>query len=204
MWMSRAKALCPELTVLGYEFPKYEEASRAFYEVVKGVGAERIHAGSVDEVLLDVSNLVCDVGLQSVAEEEERVLGIAEGLRSGVRAATGGLEVSVGIGGNILLARLALRRAKPAGVYLVRAAGVAGFMDGVEVAELPGVGPSVVGRVVDAFGTGRVAEIRGVAKERLQRVLGEKTGLMLFEYCRGVDTRVVGEVAVRKSLSVDV
>ncbi|RPB08342.1 hypothetical protein P167DRAFT_596513, partial [Morchella conica CCBAS932] len=193
MWLPRAKALCPELTVLGYEFAKYEEASRAFYGVVKRVGAERIHAGSVDEVLLD-----------SIAEEEEAVMRIAEGLRGDVRAATGGLEVSVGVGGNVLLAKLALRRAKPAGVFFVRAAEVAGFMDGVEVGELPGVGPSVVGRVAEAFGTGRVAEIRGVARERLKSVLGEKTGTMLFEYCRAVDARVVGEVAVRKSLSVDV
>lgn len=206
MWMSRAKALCPELTVLGYEFAQYEAASRAFYGVVKRVGAERIHAGSVDEVLLDVSNLVCDAdgAVGSIAEEEARVLEIAEGVRRDVRAATGGLEVSVGVGGNVLLAKLALRRAKPAGVCLVRAAEVASFMDGVEVGELPGVGPSVVARVVEAFGTARVAEIRAASRERLRSVLGEKTGLMLWQYCRGVDARVVGEVAVRKSLSVDV
>ncbi|KAI5838415.1 hypothetical protein DFP73DRAFT_503250, partial [Morchella snyderi] len=207
MWMSRAKALCPELTVLGYEFAQYEAASRAFYGVVKRVGAERIHAGSVDEVLLDVSNLVCDAddaAGSSIVEEEARALEIAEGVRRDVRAATGGLEVSVGVGGNVLLAKLALRRAKPAGVCLVRAAEVAGFMDGVEVGELPGVGPSVVARVVEAFGTARVAEIRAASRERLRSVLGEKTGLMLWQYCRGVDGRVVGEVAVRKSLSVDV
>ncbi|EEY18510.1 DNA polymerase IV [Verticillium alfalfae VaMs.102] len=54
MWMKKAVELCPELKVLPYDFPAYEEASALFYEAILTVGGI-VQSVSVDEALLDVS-----------------------------------------------------------------------------------------------------------------------------------------------------
>ena len=38
MWMKRALELCPDLKVLPYDFPAYEEASQQFYDSILDVG----------------------------------------------------------------------------------------------------------------------------------------------------------------------
>ncbi|PFH59801.1 hypothetical protein XA68_11880 [Ophiocordyceps unilateralis] len=38
MWMRRAMELCPDLKVLPYDFPAYEQASRLFYEAILSIG----------------------------------------------------------------------------------------------------------------------------------------------------------------------
>lgn len=204
MWMEEARNLCPSIICLPYEFPKYEEASKTFYEVILSKNAETVQAVSVDEVLVDVSNLCCDVGLESEEEEETMAAVIADEIRDSCRERTGGLEVSVGIGGNVLLAKLATKKAKPAGQYLIKSAMVAEFMGEVVVRELPGIGKSIATKVEEKLGTNKVSEVKGVSKGRLKNLLGEKTGEKLWGYCRGLDDTVVGQTTVRKSVSVDV
>lgn len=202
--MEEARKLCPGIICLPYEFPKYEEASKTFYEVILSKNAETVQAVSVDEVLVDVSNLCCDVGLESEEEEEAMAAVIAGEIRDSCRERTGGLEVSVGIGRNVLLAKLATKKAKPAGQYLIKSAMVVEFMDEVVVRELPGIGKSIATKVEEKLGTNKVSEVKGVSKERLKNLLGEKTGVKLWGYCRGLDDTVVGQTTVRKSVSVDV
>lgn len=204
MWMEEARRLCPGIICLPYEFPKYEEASKTFYEVILSKNAETVQAVSVDEVLVDVSNLCCDVGLESGEEEEAMAMVIAGEIRDSCRERTGGLEVSVGIGRNVLLAKLATKKAKPAGQYLIKNAMVVEFMNNVIVRELPGIGKSIATKVEEKLGTNKVIEVRGVSKQRLKNLLGEKTGEKIWGYCRGLDDTVVGQTTVRKSVSVDV
>lgn len=204
MWMEEARKLCPGIICLPYEFLKYEEASKTFYDVILSKNAEKVQAVSVDEVLMDVSNLCCDVGLESEEEEEAMAAVIANEIRESCRERTGGLEVSVGISGNVLLAKLATKKAKPAGQYLIKSAVVAEFMSGVVVRELPGIGYNIATKVEGKLGTNKVGEVRGFSKERLKTVLGEKTGEKLWGYCRGLDDTVIGQTTVRKSVSVDV
>lgn len=201
--MEEARKLCPGIVCLPYEFPKYEEASKAFYGEILALGAERVQAVSVDEALVDISNLCCDMELE-IEEEEDLASVIAMQVRDSCREKTGGLEVSVGIGGNVLLAKLAMKKAKPAGQYLVKSCAVLEFMNEVEVRELPGIGYNIAKKVEGGLGVSRVGEIRNVSRERLKNLLGEKTGEKLWGYCRGLDDTVVGQTTVRKSVSVDV
>lgn len=202
--MEEAIKLCPGIICLPYEFPKYEDASKTFYEVILSKNAEKVQAVSVDEVLVDVSNLCCDVGLGSEEEEETMASVIAGEIRDSCRERTGGLEVSVGIGGNVLLAKLATKKAKPAGQYLIKSAMAVEFMSDAVVRDLPGIGSGIAAKVEEKLGTNKVSEVRGVSKERLRNLLGEKTGEKLWGYCRGLDDTVVGQTTMRKSVSVDV
>ncbi|KAB5580688.1 hypothetical protein GE09DRAFT_987392, partial [Coniochaeta sp. 2T2.1] len=209
MWMKRAQELCPDLKVVGYDFPAYEEASALFYDAVLEVGGV-VQSVSIDEALVDITSLVLDAAVSKgvgVSEgspwrEQEKADEIASRLRERIKEKTG-CNVSVGIGGNILLAKVALRKAKPAGQYQIRPEEVLDILGALKVEDLPGVAYSIGGKL-EEIGVKLVSNIRQTSKERLTSVLGPKTGEKLWEYARGIDKTEVGEQPVRKSVSAEV
>jgi DNA repair protein REV1 len=209
MWMKRAQDLCPGLKVLPYDFPAYEEASTAFYEAIIATGG-LVQSVSIDEALVDVS-LLCSkaAGTDGIARHEGSVFreqaaadNIAQKLRDEVFKRTE-CNVSVGIGANILQAKVALRRAKPAGQYHIRPEEVLDFIGKLEVTDLPGVAHSIGGKL-EEIGIKLVQDIRDVSREKLISTLGPKTGEKLWEYARGIDKKEVGDVEIRKSVSAEV
>ncbi|KAL6711683.1 deoxycytidyl transferase [Coniothyrium glycines] len=209
MWMKRALELCPDLKILPYDFPAYEDASRAFYESILATGGV-VQSVSVDEALIDVTNLCIAVGGTdgrkysegSDYREQAKADDIAKSLRDEVKVKTG-CDVSVGIGGNILLAKVALRRAKPAGQYQIKSEEVLDFLGELQVQDLPGVAWSIGGKL-EEVGVRYVKDIRELSKEKLIQTLGPKTGEKLYEYSRGIDRQEVGEQVIRKSVSAEV
>ncbi|KAL8925255.1 MAG: hypothetical protein Q9172_002305 [Xanthocarpia lactea] len=209
MWMKHAQKLCPDLKVLPYDFLAYESASKSFYEAIMDTGG-LVQSVSVDEALVDVSSECIEAGGHdgkgvhegSIWREQEKADSIALAIREKVKLKTG-CDVSVGIGGNILLAKLALRKAKPAGQYHVKPEEVLDFVGAVTVQELPGVAYSIGGKL-EEIGVKYVRDVRAVTKERLMTTLGPKTGEKIWDYSRGIDRVEVGEQVVRKSVSAEV
>lgn len=209
MWMKRAQELCPDLKILPYDFPAYEETSRTFYDAILATGG-LVQSVSVDEALIDVSNLCIAVGGSdgkknsegSSYREQAKAEEIALNLRDEVRSRTG-CNVSVGIGNNILLAKVALRKAKPAGQYQIKPEEVLDFIGQLQVQDLPGVAWSIGGKLKE-IGVKFVKDIRELTKEKLIQTLGPKTGEKLHEYARGIDRQEVGEQVIRKSVSAEV
>lgn len=209
MWMKHAQKLCPELKVLPYDFKAYEAASRSFYEAIIDTGGI-VQSVSIDEALVDVTTACIEAGGHdgkgihegSMWREQEKADSIALAIREKVRLVTG-CDVSVGVGGNTLLAKLALRRAKPAGQYQVKPEEVLDFVGAVTVQELPGVAHSIGGKL-EEIGVKYVKDVREVSKERLMTTLGSKTGEKIWDYSRGIDRVEVGEQVIRKSVSAEV
>ena len=209
MWMKTALNLCSNIKVLPYDFPAYEEASRLFYEAIIDVGGI-VQSVSVDEALVDITTMCVAAGGSdgfgisegSLWREQEKADEIAVKLRKVIRENTG-CAVSVGIGANILQAKVALRKAKPAGQYQIKPEEVLDFMGELTVTDLPGVAYSISGKL-EEIGVKLVKDIRQVSKERLTTVLGPKTGQKLWDYARGIDNTEVGEQVVRKSVSAEV
>lgn len=209
MWMKKALELCPNIKVLPYDYPGYEEASKSFYEAIIDLGGI-VQSVSIDEALVDISSLVLPVGGSdgsgisegSVWREQEKADQLARLLRESIKEKTG-CAVSVGIGRNILLAKVALRKAKPAGQHQIKAGEELDFIGELEVQNLPGVAYSIGGKL-EENGVKFVKDIRELTKERLITILGPKTGQKLWEYSRGIDHVEIGEQVVRKSVSAEV
>lgn len=209
MWMKTAQQLCPDLKVLPYDFKAYEEASRAFYDASMDSGGI-VQSVSVDECLIDISRICNDVEDQdgrfvsegSICRGQARADEIATGLRDQVKEKTG-CAVSIGIGGNILLAKVATRRAKPAGQYQIKPDEILNFIGALSVQDLPGVAWSIGGKL-EEIGVRLVKDIRETTKEKLITTLGPKTGQKLWDYSRGIDLAEVGDQVVRKSVSAEV
>ena len=209
MWMKHAQKLCPELKVLPYDFKGYEEASRSFYDTIIDTGGV-VQSVSVDEALVDVSNQCIQAGGHdgrgvqegSVWREQSKAESIAQTIRDEVKARTG-CAVSVGIGGNILLAKLALRKAKPAGQHQLRPDDVLGYLGELSMQDLPGIAHSMGGKL-EEIGVKLVKDVREMTKERLMSVMGPKTGEKIWDYSRGIDHSEVGDQVIRKSVSAEV
>ena len=209
MWMKRAMELCPDLKVLPYDFPAYEEASQLFYSTIFEVGGV-VQSVSIDEALVDITAIVLGAAASegtgvdegSVWKEQEEADKIATAVRRQVLAKTG-CNVSIGIAGNILLAKVALRKAKPAGQHQIRPEDVMDGLADLKVEALPGVAHSIAGKL-EEISVKFVKDIRQTSKERLISVLGPKTGERLWDYSRGIDRSEVGDQPVRKSVSAEV
>ncbi|KAL9095402.1 MAG: hypothetical protein Q9165_002273 [Trypethelium subeluteriae] len=209
MWMKRAQELCPDLKVLPYDFPAYEEASRIFYDAI--IDTEGIvQSVSIDEALVDVSTECMTAGGSdgkqpregSIYREQRKAEEIAQNIRDRVLEEAG-CAVSVGIGGNILLAKVALRKAKPAGQCQIKPEDVLDFIGKLEVQDLPGVAYSIGGKLED-IGVRYVRDIRELTKEKLITTLGPKTGEKIWDYARGIDKTEIGDQVIRKSVSAEV
>lgn len=209
MWMARAQQMCPEVKILPYDFEGYEAASRSFYDAILATDGI-VQSVSIDEALIDISaNCFKEANSDGVKRnenavdrEQSKADQVAQKLRDEVLEKTG-CAVSVGIGGNILLAKVALRKAKPAGQYQLKPEDVLDFIGALEVQSLPGVAWSTGGKL-EEIGIKLVKDIREATREKLINALGPKTGEKLWEYSRGIDKIEIGDQVVRKSVSAEV
>ena len=196
-WMKTARESCPDLICLGYDFPAYEVASKEFYDVLLNIGADVVQPVSVDEALLDVTS-------KCQNELEESTLDVlAKTIRNELKNRTQ-LDVSVGSGVNILLAKVALRKAKPAGQIQIRPGEELQLLSDLNVRDLPGIGYRTAQKLQDDLKVENVSDLRKYSQRQLQQQMGPKTGTKLYEYARGVDNDEVGNLSERKSVSVEV
>ncbi|KAE8356498.1 hypothetical protein BDV28DRAFT_103401 [Aspergillus coremiiformis] len=209
MWMKGALQVCPHLKVLPYDFPAYEDASQKFYSAVLSIDGI-VQSVSIDEALMDITTQCLGAGGSdgrglsegSIYREQAKAEEIAHGLRDAVKSKTG-CAVSVGIGGNILQAKVALRKAKPAGQFQLKPDAVLDFIGGLAVQDLPGVGYSL-GAKLEELGVKLVKDARELTREKLVSTLGPKLGAKIWDYARGIDRTEVGTEIQRKSVSAEV
>ncbi|HJS47568.1 MAG TPA: DNA polymerase IV [Gemmatimonadales bacterium] len=162
MPIAEAARRCPGATFVKGRFPDYRDASRAVHTVLRR-HSPVVAMASLDEAYLDYSGTERLWPVSLLPE--------AEAIRDGVRAATG-LDCSVGIGPNRMVAKLASDHAKPRGLMEVRAGWEEGFLAGLELRALPGVGPRTAERWT-RLGLTRVAEVQAMRLEELERRVGE-------------------------------
>uniref|UniRef100_A0A3Q2XDS0 DNA repair protein REV1 n=1 Tax=Hippocampus comes TaxID=109280 RepID=A0A3Q2XDS0_HIPCM len=189
MFFGKAKQLCPTLQSVPYDFDAYKEVALTMYETL--AYTHDIEALSCDEVLLDASALIAELGV----DPED----LAKAIRTDIKGKTG-CCASIGMS-NILLARLSTRKAKPDGQYFLKSEEVDDFIRDLPVTSLP-VGP-VMGRKLAAIGVKSCGDLRHVSLTQLQKKFGPRSGQTLYRFCRGLDDRPVRYEKERKSVSAE-
>ncbi len=112
--------------------------------------------------------------------------------------------MSIGAAHNILLARLATRKAKPAGSHHLKAEEVQQFLSGLTVSDLPNFGWATCKKIEEEWGTTSCGDLLDKPKSLLKATLGDKTGETLYGFLRGVDHRKLEPHKERKSVSAEV
>lgn len=202
MNLGKARGLCPILTVLPYDFEAYDKASRALYLTLVEF-ADDIQAVSCDEAFIDISSKIFDSN--SIISEmliESKAKIIAEKIRERVLDSTK-CNVSIGIAENMLLARLATKFAKPNNLFFLKTQDTQSFINKLEISELPGIGRNIAAKLFDNLHITQCSELYLIQQGVLQSLLGEKKGLTLYQFARGIDRRIL-ENKSRRSVGAEV
>lgn len=112
--------------------------------------------------------------------------------------------MSIGIGENILLARLASRAAKPNGSFHLRSQDMAEFAASLDIKALHGIGSSTKQKCVEKLGTSNLGDLLQKSRGDLSEALGPKTGSYVYDSLRGVDDRKLVSDKARQSVSTEV
>ncbi|KFV62663.1 DNA repair protein REV1 [Dryobates pubescens] len=193
MFFGQAKKLCPNLQAVSYDFDAYKEVARTVYEILASY-THNIEAVSCDEALVDITEILTETRL---TPDE-----LANVIRTEIKAQTK-CTASVGMGSNILLARMATRKAKPDGQYHLKPEEVDDFIRGQLVTSLPGVGRTMESKLA-SLGIKTCGDLQCASMSKLQKEFGPKTGQMLYRFCRGLDDRPVRTEKERKSVSAEI
>ncbi|KAJ1260544.1 hypothetical protein BS78_10G240600 [Paspalum vaginatum] len=190
MFVRDAKARCPHLMIVPYNFDAYEQVADQFYGTLHKY-CSKVQALSCDEVFLDMTECLHD-------DPEEVTLRI----RSEIFDATK-CTASAGIAENMLLARLATRSAKPNGQCFIPCEKADDYLSSLSIKALPGIGHMVSAKLkskeIESCG-----QLRSVSRDTLHKEFGKKTGDLLWNYCRGIDNSVVGSVQETKSVGAEI
>ncbi len=162
MPIAQAARLCPDATFFKGSFKYYREASRTVRGVLQRF-SPIVAMASLDEGYLDFSG--------TEALYPVSLLPVAERLRAEITTSTG-LDSSIGIGSNRMIAKLASDYAKPRGVCEVRAGWERGFMAGLELRALPGIGPRTAEKLA-LLGLTEVIQVQQLEEAALARLVGD-------------------------------
>lgn len=182
----RARELCPDGVYLPSNIEHYAAVSAQVHEVFAAFTPE-IEPIALDEAFLDITASLRLLG-------EPRAL--ARDLKRAVRDATA-LNVSVGLGPNKLVAKLACTFGKPDGLMVVETPDVRAFVDPLPIRRLWGVGP-VLGAKLASLGVETFLDLSSYEPNLLASQLGERAG-ELQRLARGEDDRPVQAYRAPKS-----
>lgn len=186
MWVSGAKELCPQLICLPYDFDDYKFCSQRLYDVLLGLKPQQIVAISVDEAILDVSKNEYFEQIKLLPNETQSdatVEGLCTFVRTQIKTSAG-IDASIGVGSNVLLCKLALKIAKPAGQHEIK--DLSEVLD-MKVNDLPGVGYQTAHKLREMECL-TIGDLQKVPLITLQTELGTAMGHKLYGYALGTDT----------------
>jgi DNA repair protein REV1 len=103
-----------------------------------------------------------------------------------------------------MLARLATRRAKPAGSFHLLPTAFPDLLPTLDIQDLHGFGRAARDRAHEKLGTTNLAELVGHSKTALCDALGKSSGEILYNAIRGIDERKLESDKPRKSVSCDI
>jgi DNA polymerase-4 len=190
MPMSRALRLCPDAVRISPRFERYGEVSKQVMVIFRSI-TPLVEPLSLDEAFLDVS------GLEKFHGGQRPLAGF---LKTDVKKRTG-LTISIGLGTNKTVAKIASESGKPDGLMVVPAGREAEFLAPLSVRALWGIGPKSETALADA-GFARISDLAASTPERLEAILGSR-GREVHEMACGRDERPVVTDSERKSVGAE-
>ncbi|KAI0263781.1 hypothetical protein BC834DRAFT_792356, partial [Gloeopeniophorella convolvens] len=163
-----------------------------------------LQAVSVDEAPIDVTSTAAQMRMVRTDDDDDEEAPVdnarefADSIRAQIRDATG-CEASIGIAPNIMLARLATRRAKPAGSFHLLPAALPDLLPTLDIQDLHGFGRTARDKAEEKLGSSNLGRLAECSKAALCDALGKSLGETLYKAVRGIDERKLESDKPRKS-----
>lgn len=190
---SQALRLCPKARTVPVPRGLCGEKSRAIRDILERF-TPVVEPASIDEAYLDLT------GTERLYHGEP-LRRTAERIQAAVLEHTN-IHVSIGGGANRLVAKLAVSRAKPAGVHIVEPGAEAVFLADHAIGDIPGVGP-VLTKELLRYGLERMTDALTLTEKQLVAMLGERRGPWLYRRMRGQDDTPLDTRHTARSMSRD-
>ena len=188
MPLRKAHQLCPQGIFVRGNYQIYSAFSDKFFRLLSRYTPD-VEKASLDEAYLDLTRCrplypCFSSAVREIKEKVERELG---------------LTVSVGVGPNKILAKLATNKAKPAGLAEVEPGREEEFLKDLGIESLPGIGPKaqVILRMLNIQ---RIGDLWGLPRASLRSLFG-LNGEEMYLQSRGIDTRPLVAASIPKSVS---
>lgn len=190
MPISQAYRRCPEGVFLPVRMSHYQAVSAQIFQIF-GRYTDLVEPLSLDEAFLDVTG---SLRLFGPAES------IGRRIQAEIRDETG-LGASVGIAANKFVAKVASDLRKPNGFVVVPPGQEVGFLQGLPIERLWGVGPKTAGRL-RRMGLTTIGEVAARSQMELAADFGQ-LGAHLWELAQGIDVREVIPEEPAKSVGAE-
>ena len=189
MPIARAKRLCPHAIFLRGSHRHYSKFSIRVFEILKRY-SPLVEPMSLDEAFVDLTG--CE-------RLHGPVLKSAEKIRNEILEELG-LNASIGIASNKLLAKIASAYCKPNGMLWIAPGMEQRFLAPLPIQRIPGIGPKG-GNELRRMGIKSVGDLARLPLELLEEAYG-KWGVSLYRKSRGIsESPVIGEVEDPRSIS---
>jgi DNA polymerase IV (DinB-like DNA polymerase) len=175
---------------LPVNFDLYERVSENVMNILRGY-AEKFEQVGIDEAFLDVTPKVGG----DFEKAKQLALEIQKEIMTKER-----ITVSIGVGPNKLVAKIAAGRQKPFGLTVVRPEEVRPFLGRLPVNELLGVGRKTA-TAMKEMAINTIGDLAKFDLERLVKRFGKVLGGYFYNSARGIDASPVQERGMAESIS---
>ncbi|AMC93336.1 DNA polymerase IV [Erysipelothrix larvae] len=187
MPLSRAKQLCKDLVIVEMDFGWYQELSEQFMEIVSTFGSS-IQPMSIDECYLDVTESI---------KRYKRPLDLAVTIQKTVHEKLK-LPVSIGVGPNKFLAKMASDMKKPMGITVLRKREVDTMLWPLPIEDMYGIGKKTVPKL-KAQGIVTIGDLAHANPDSIRNILGINTENYI-DRANGNASSQIEESSVAKSV----
>lgn len=190
MSITKAKRLCPHLTVVSGSYDNYRKVSHEIRAIFHEY-TDFIEPLSLDEAFLDVTEN---------KKNMPYAVDIANEIRAKIRERLH-LTASAGVSYNKFLAKVASDYRKPDGITVIPPAKAIDFINKLKIEKFWGVGTKTAEKM-HYIGIFNGKQLRECSREHLIDVFG-KAGNIFYNFARGIDYRPVITDYTRKSVGCE-
>lgn len=190
IFQAKRKLKDVDAAFLPANFELYDKVSTSIMNILRS-HADRFEQVGIDEAFLDVT--------QRTGGSYDRAKELAQRIQHEILNKEK-ITVSIGIGPNKLIAKIAAGRQKPLGLTMVTPEEVAGFLAPLPVNELLGVGKKTT-EVMHEMGINTIGELAKFDLDKLVKRFGRVLGIYFHNAANGVDSSPVQERGMAESIS---
>ncbi|SMD31367.1 DNA polymerase IV (DinB-like DNA polymerase) [Picrophilus oshimae DSM 9789] len=143
----------------------YQKYSDKIMDIISEY-SEKMEIASIDEAYIDIDGNDCKIGIAN--EIKNRILNET------------GIKVSIGIGINKVIAKMAAEMAKPNGIKCISADETEKFLNDIKINDIPGIG-KVLSKNLNEIGIEYLRDIKNFDVNKIKSILGESKTNYLYE-----------------------
>lgn len=187
MPLSQAKRLCDDLVVVELDFELYNDLSQSFVNIIKSY-SKTVEQASIDEVYVDVTDVI-----KTYDKPLDLAINIQKQLLDELK-----LPVSIGVGPNKFLAKMASDMDKPLGITVLRIREVETKLWPLAIDQMHGIGKKTVPRLKE-IGVHTIGDLNNVSFDKVKLILGNRTQVFI-DYANGLGSAKLNTDVSAKSI----